>query len=209
MCAPRPKMIQNGPKTDANVCVDYAIQADTQICRARSARYVLEQSLVLAHTEFRYVMLLHTLPRSDYVHSMTFAASSLGLFGLTFLLKNVIGATNLKHTLHAKHQCMSVDHLSCHLGTWTVTWEPGKNKRICETIAIATQCPVLLPLLTPGATHPDSNPFTSLGPPPHPTTSKPTAPDKPKRKLPTSPKPPWSRHGGGLGACALRYPGSL
>ena len=91
VCAPRPKMIQNGPKTDANVCVDYAIQADTQICRARSARYVLEQSLVLAHTEFRYVMLLHTLPRSDYVHSMTFAASSLGLFGLTFLLKIVIG----------------------------------------------------------------------------------------------------------------------
>ena len=164
-------MIQNGPKTDANVCVDYAIQADNQICRARSARYFLEQSLVLAHTEFRYAMLLHTLPRSDYVHSMTFAASSLGLFGLTFLLKIVIGTTNLKHTLHAKHQCMSVDHLSCHLGTWTVTWEPGKNKRICETIAIATQCPVLLPLLTPGATHPDSNPFTSLGPPPHPTKS--------------------------------------
>ena len=117
MCAPRPEMIQNGPKTDANVCVDYAIQTDTQICRARSARYVLEQSLVLAHTEFRYVMLLHTLPRSDYVHSMTFAASSLGLFGLTFLLKIVIGATNLKHTLHAKHHCMSVDHLSGHLGT--------------------------------------------------------------------------------------------
>ena len=65
VCAPHPKMIQNGPKTDANVCVDYAIQADTQICRARSARYVLEQSLVLAHTEVRSVMLLHTLPRSQ------------------------------------------------------------------------------------------------------------------------------------------------
>ena len=64
-------------------------------------------------------MLLHTLPRSDYVHSMTFAASSLGLFGLTFLLKIIIGAKNLKHTLHAKHHCMSVDHLSGHLGTWT------------------------------------------------------------------------------------------
>ena len=72
--------------------VDYAIQADNQICRARSARYFLEQSLVLAHTEFRYAMLLHTLPRSDYVHSMTFAASSLGLFGLTFLLRIVMGA---------------------------------------------------------------------------------------------------------------------
>ena len=97
--------------------VDYAIQADNQICRARSARYFLEQSLVLAHTEFRYAMLLHTLPRSDYVHSMTFAASSLGLFGLTLLLKTVIEPKNLKHTLHAKHHCMSVDHLSGHLGT--------------------------------------------------------------------------------------------
>ena len=55
-------MIQNGPKTDANVCVDSAIQADNQICRARSARYFLEQSLVLAHTEFRYVILLLTSP---------------------------------------------------------------------------------------------------------------------------------------------------
>ena len=117
MCAPRPKTIQNGPKTDANVFVDYAIQADNQICRARSARYFLEQSLVLAHTEFWYVMLLHTLPGSDYVHSMTFAASSLGLFGLTFLLRIVIGTKHLKHTLHAKHHCMSVDHLSGHLGT--------------------------------------------------------------------------------------------
>ena len=44
-------------------------------------------------------------------------ASSLGLFGLTFLLKIVIGDKTLKHTLHAKHHCMSVDHLSGHLGT--------------------------------------------------------------------------------------------
>ena len=124
VCAPHPKMIQNGPKTDANVCVDYAIQADTQICRARSARYVLEQSLVLAHTEFRYVMLLHTLPRSDYVHSMTFAASSLGLFGLTFLLKIVIGQKSqtyiaCKASLHvSRSPLMSPGNLDSHLGTW-------------------------------------------------------------------------------------------
>ena len=116
-------MIQNGPKTDANVCVDYAVQADTQICRARSARYVLEQSLVLAHTEFRYVMLLHTLPRSDYVHSMTFAASSLGLFGLTFLLKIVIGQKSqtyiaCKASLHvSRSPLMSPGNLDRHLGT--------------------------------------------------------------------------------------------
>ena len=44
-------------------------------------------------------------------------ASSLDLFGLTFRLKIVIGDKTLKHTLHAKHHCMSVDHLSGHLGT--------------------------------------------------------------------------------------------
>ena len=33
---------------------------------------------------------------------IAFGASSLGLFGLTFLLKIVVGPKNLKHTLHAK-----------------------------------------------------------------------------------------------------------
>ena len=50
---------------------------------------------------------------------ITFGASPLGLFGLTFPLKIVIGAKTLKHTLHAKHHCMSVHCLSGHLGTWT------------------------------------------------------------------------------------------
>ena len=53
---------------------------------------------------------------------MTFGASSLGLFGLTFLLKIVIGAKTLKHTLHAKHHCMPVDtssNFSGRSGYWT------------------------------------------------------------------------------------------
>ena len=50
---------------------------------------------------------------------ITFGASSLGLFGLTFPLNIVIGAKTLKHALHAKHHRMSVDRLSGHLGTWT------------------------------------------------------------------------------------------
>ena len=50
---------------------------------------------------------------------IAFGTSSLGLFGLTFRLKIVIGDKTLKHTLHAKHHCVSVDHLSGHLGTCT------------------------------------------------------------------------------------------
>ena len=73
---------------------------------------------------------------------MTFGASSLGLFGLTFPLNIVIGAKTLKHALHAKHHRMSVDRLSGHLGTWTywTTQRHGGGLGACAIRFLTDSC---------------------------------------------------------------------